>query len=47
LRKMSGSLIYATAGIEAARRHLGHRDISTTAASYLQSGAATVDLSAK
>lgn len=47
LRKMSGSLIYATAGIEAARRHLGHRDISTTAASYLQSGAATVDLAAK
>jgi integrase len=47
LRKMSGSLIYATAGIEAARRHLGHRDISTTAASYLQSGAATVDLGAK
>jgi integrase len=47
LRKMSGSLIYATAGIEAARRHLGHRDISTTAASYLQSGAAIVDLSTK
>ena len=47
LRKMSGSLIYATAGIEAARRHLGHRDISTTAASYLQSSAATVDLAAK
>ena len=47
LRKMSGSLIYATAGIEAARRHLGHRDISTTAASYLQSGAATVDLASK
>ena len=47
LRKMSGSLVYAKAGIEAARRHLGHRDISTTAASYLQSGAATVDLSSK
>lgn len=46
LRKMSGSLIYSTAGIEAARRHLGHRDISTTAASYLQSGAATVNLAA-
>lgn len=46
LRKMSGSFIYAVAGLEAARRHLGHRDISTTAASYLQSGAATVNLAA-
>ena len=47
LRKMSGSLVYAKAGIEAARRHLGHRDISTTAASYLQSGVATIDLATK
>ncbi len=46
LRKLSGSLIYQTAGIEAARRHLGHRDISTTAASYLTDNAAVVQLAA-
>lgn len=46
LRKLSGSFIYATAGLEAARQHLGHRDITTTARSYLQSNAATVDFSA-
>lgn len=43
LRKLSGSFIYATAGLEAARQHLGHRDITTTARSYLQSNTATVD----
>jgi len=30
LRKESGSLIVSTFGIEAARQHLGHRDIRTT-----------------
>lgn len=46
LRKLSGSFIYATAGLEAARKHLGHRDITTTASSYLQSTSATVNLAA-
>jgi integrase len=32
LRKESGSLIASTHGIEAARQHLGHRDIRTTSA---------------
>lgn len=44
LRKLSGSFIYSVAGIEAARRHLGHRTIATTAASYLAGAAAVVDL---
>jgi len=44
LRKMSGSFVYQVGGLEAARRHLGHRDISTTAASYLAGGAVTVNL---
>lgn len=35
LRKESGSLIAAKFGIEAARYHLGHRDISTTSAHYV------------
>ena len=35
LRKESGSLIASTFGIEAARQHLGHRDISTTSAHYV------------
>jgi len=35
LRKESGSLIASTYGIEAARQHLGHRDISTTSAHYV------------
>lgn len=35
LRKESGSLIAATFGIEAARQHLGHRDIRTTSAHYV------------
>jgi len=35
LRKESGSLIAASFGIEAARQHLGHRDISTTSAHYV------------
>ncbi len=47
LRKLSGSFIYATAGLEAARQHLGHRDITTTARSYLQSNAATADFRAR
>lgn len=34
LRKESGSLIAAEFGIEAARQHLGHRDIRTTSSIY-------------
>ena len=45
LRKISGSFIYAVAGLEAARQHLGHRDISTTARSYLAARTAVVDFS--
>ncbi|MSU60188.1 MAG: site-specific integrase [Pedosphaera sp.] len=46
LRKLSGSLVNALAGLEAARRHLGHRNISTTAASYVTGSAALVNLAA-
>ncbi len=35
LRKESGSLVAADFGIEAARQHLGHRDIHTTSAHYI------------
>lgn len=35
LRKESGSLIASSHGIEAARQHLGHRDIRTTSAHYV------------
>jgi integrase len=35
LRKESGSLIASHFGIEAARQHLGHRDIGTTSAHYV------------
>ncbi len=35
LRKESGSLIASDYGIEAARHHLGHRDIRTTSAHYV------------
>jgi len=35
LRKESGSLIASTFDIEAARQHLGHRDIRTTSAHYV------------
>ncbi len=35
LRKESGSLIASTFGIEAARQHLGHRDIRTTSSHYV------------
>lgn len=35
LRKESGSLIAQAYGIEAARQHLGHRDIETTSAHYV------------
>lgn len=44
LRKMSGSFIYAIAGLEAARRFLGHRDVSTTARSYVDAPTAVVNL---
>ncbi len=36
LRKESGSLIASSYGIEAARQHLGHRDIRTTSAHYVE-----------
>lgn len=45
LRKLSGSLVNAKAGLEAARKHLGHRSIATTSASYVAGSAALVDLS--
>ncbi|HEY4249236.1 MAG TPA: tyrosine-type recombinase/integrase [Lacunisphaera sp.] len=35
LRKESGSLIASAYGIEAARQHLGHRDIRTTSSHYV------------
>lgn len=35
LRKESGSLVASAFGIEAARHHLGHRDIRTTSAHYV------------
>lgn len=35
LRKESGSLVASSFGIEAARHHLGHRDIRTTSAHYV------------
>ena len=47
LRKLSGSLVNSVAGLEAARRHLGHRNISTTAASYVTGSAALVNLAAQ
>ncbi|AKC83437.1 hypothetical protein IMCC26134_12885 [Verrucomicrobia bacterium IMCC26134] len=47
LRKLSGSFVYAVAGLEAARRHLGHSTVATTAASYVSTGSAVVDLAAK
>ena len=46
LRKMSGSWVYSMAGLEAARRHLGHATVATTAASYLAGGAVVVDFAA-
>jgi integrase len=46
LRKLSGSLVNSVAGLEAARRHLGHRNISTTANSYVTGSAALVNLAA-
>ena len=36
LRKESGSLIASNFGIEAARQHLGHRDIRTTSSHYVE-----------
>jgi len=36
LRKESGSLIASEFGIEAARQHLGHRDIRTTSSHYVE-----------
>ena len=45
LRKHAGSLIHGTYGLETARAFLGHRDISTTSASYLEKRASvTVQL---
>ncbi|MDQ8208168.1 tyrosine-type recombinase/integrase [Coraliomargarita sp. SDUM461003] len=44
LRKMSGSLINESFGIEAARNHLGHSDVSTTSKSYLGTQKAVIDL---
>jgi integrase len=35
IRKESGSIVASTFGIEAARQHLGHRDIRTTSAHYV------------
>jgi hypothetical protein len=35
LRKESGSLIASNFGIEAARQHLGHRDVQTNSAYYV------------
>lgn len=46
LRKLSGSLVNAVAGLEAARRHLGHANIATTSNSYVAARAAVVDLAA-
>lgn len=45
VRKLSGSLINAAAGLEAARRFLGHADVSTTSNSYVAAAHALVDLS--
>ena len=36
LRKESGSLVATSYGIEATRQHLGHRDICTTSAHYVE-----------
>jgi hypothetical protein len=36
LRKMLGSLITSALGIEAARRHLGHRDIRATSSHHVE-----------
>jgi len=44
VRKLSGSLVNAVAGLEAARRHLGHANISTTSNSYVAARAVTIDL---
>jgi len=35
-RKKRGSLIASAFGIEAARQHLGHRDIRTTSAHFVE-----------
>jgi len=43
LRKHAGSLVYAAGGIEAARRFLGHKKISTTAGSYLDAAEVVAD----
>ena len=36
LRKASGSLVASVFGIEAARQHLGRRDLRTTSAHYVE-----------
>ena len=43
LRKHAGSLVYAAGGIEAARRFLGHKKITTTAASYVDAAEVVAD----
>lgn len=43
LRKHAGSLVYDAGGIEAARRFLGHKKITTTAASYLEASEVIAD----
>jgi integrase len=45
LRKLSGSFVNQADGLEAARRHLGHKNVATTSASYIQARTVTVDLS--
>jgi integrase len=47
LRKLSGSIVNSSNGLEAARQHLGHATIATTSASYLAPRSAVVDLAAK
>lgn len=43
LRKHAGSLVYAAGGIEAARRFLGHKKVTTTSASYLDAAEVVAD----
>ena len=45
LWKHSGAFVNDAGGLEAARRPLGHKNVATTSASYVQARTATVDLS--
>ena len=45
LRKLSGSYVNEAGGLEAARRHLGHKNVATTSASYVQARTVMGDLS--